>query len=124
MRRNVRIFLAVFALIMLSVSTAYAIFCTKCGTENPDDAKFCYRCGAGLGAGTQGYVVCRPIQDNYEIDGISANEYNRIKLLFYCQHCALLNGNSPSTCQVNHWPFYKHSRQTDQDICQQYFQRK
>ncbi len=25
------------------------MFCPKCGTENPDDAKFCSKCGAGLG---------------------------------------------------------------------------
>jgi len=26
------------------------MFCPKCGTENPDGAKFCAKCGAGLGA--------------------------------------------------------------------------
>ncbi len=26
------------------------MFCPKCGTENPDGAKFCSKCGAGLGA--------------------------------------------------------------------------
>ena len=26
------------------------MFCSKCGTENPDGAKFCSKCGAGLGA--------------------------------------------------------------------------
>jgi len=25
------------------------MFCSKCGTENPDGAKFCSKCGAGLG---------------------------------------------------------------------------
>jgi len=25
------------------------MFCPKCGTENPDDAKFCSKCGAALG---------------------------------------------------------------------------
>jgi uncharacterized membrane protein len=25
------------------------MFCSKCGTENPEGAKFCSRCGAGLG---------------------------------------------------------------------------
>jgi uncharacterized membrane protein len=24
------------------------MFCSKCGTENPDEAKFCSKCGAGL----------------------------------------------------------------------------
>ncbi len=26
------------------------MFCPKCGTENPEEAKFCSKCGAGLGA--------------------------------------------------------------------------
>lgn len=26
------------------------MFCPKCGTENPDDAKLCLKCGAALGA--------------------------------------------------------------------------
>ncbi len=30
------------------------MFCSKCGTENPEDAKFCSRCGAGMGAGATG----------------------------------------------------------------------
>jgi uncharacterized membrane protein len=25
------------------------MFCSKCGTENPEEAKFCSKCGAGLG---------------------------------------------------------------------------
>ena len=25
------------------------MFCPKCGTENPDEAKFCSKCGAGMG---------------------------------------------------------------------------
>lgn len=72
----VKIFLAVFALIMLSVSSAYAIFCAKCGTENPDDAKFCYRCGAELTGGTSpGYLVCHP---ETMIDGMSTSEFRPI----------------------------------------------
>jgi len=30
------------------------MFCSKCGTENPEDAKFCSKCGAGMGAGATG----------------------------------------------------------------------
>ena len=26
------------------------MFCSKCGTENPEGAKFCYKCGADIGA--------------------------------------------------------------------------
>jgi uncharacterized membrane protein len=29
------------------------MFCSKCGTENPDGTKFCSKCGAGLGAATK-----------------------------------------------------------------------
>jgi uncharacterized membrane protein len=28
------------------------MFCSKCGTENPEGAKFCSKCGAGLGVVT------------------------------------------------------------------------
>jgi uncharacterized membrane protein len=28
------------------------MFCSKCGTENPGEAKFCAKCGAGLGTAT------------------------------------------------------------------------
>ena len=30
------------------------MFCSKCGTENPENAKFCSKCGAGMGAGATG----------------------------------------------------------------------
>jgi FHA domain/zinc-ribbon domain len=29
------------------------VFCTRCGHENPDDARFCAQCGAPLGHGEQ-----------------------------------------------------------------------
>ena len=29
------------------------MFCSKCGAENPDGAKFCSKCGADLGASVQ-----------------------------------------------------------------------
>ena len=38
------VILATFAL----VASAFAVFCTQCGTDNPDNAKFCSKCGAKL----------------------------------------------------------------------------
>jgi uncharacterized membrane protein YvbJ len=29
------------------------MFCPKCGTENPDGAKFCSRCGGALGGAAE-----------------------------------------------------------------------
>ena len=34
------------------------VYCTKCGTQNPDDAKVCTQCGASLYAAT--YPAPRP----------------------------------------------------------------
>jgi uncharacterized membrane protein len=37
------------------------MFCSKCGTENPEGAKFCSKCGAGLGvAATPTEGAARP----------------------------------------------------------------
>ena len=30
------------------------MFCTQCGQQNPDDSRFCSRCGSQLGRGSQG----------------------------------------------------------------------
>lgn len=30
------------------------MFCSRCGTENPDDGSFCMKCGAGLGTSESG----------------------------------------------------------------------
>jgi len=48
------------------------MFCSKCGTENPEDAKFCSKCGAGLG------VAATPTEDTAKPEaesstGMSAN---------------------------------------------------
>jgi uncharacterized membrane protein len=48
------------------------MFCSKCGTENPDGAKFCSKCGAGLG------VVATPTEgaakpETESSTGMSAN---------------------------------------------------
>lgn len=42
------------------------MFCSKCGTENPEDAKFCSKCGAGMGAGATG------IEDTVKPEGESS----------------------------------------------------
>ncbi len=43
------------------------MFCSKCGAENPDDAKFCLKCGAALG------VVTAPSQASRQDSGLSPN---------------------------------------------------
>ena len=44
------------------------MFCSKCGAENPDGAKFCSKCGADLGASVQPSVT--PSEGD---TGLSAN---------------------------------------------------
>ena len=48
------------------------MFCSKCGTENPEEAKFCSKCGAGLG------VAATPTEGAAKLEaesstGLSAN---------------------------------------------------
>jgi uncharacterized membrane protein len=48
------------------------MFCSKCGTENPEGAKFCSKCGAGLG------VAATPTEGGAKLEaesstGLSAN---------------------------------------------------
>jgi uncharacterized membrane protein len=48
------------------------MFCSKCGTENPEGAKFCSKCGAGLG------VAATPTEGTPKLEaesstGLSAN---------------------------------------------------
>ena len=48
------------------------MFCSKCGTENPEGAKFCSKCGAGLGvAATPTEGVAKPEAESST--GLSAN---------------------------------------------------
>ena len=48
------------------------MFCSKCGTENPEEAKFCSKCGAGLGvAATPTEGAAKPEAESST--GLSAN---------------------------------------------------
>jgi uncharacterized membrane protein len=48
------------------------MFCSKCGTENPDGAKFCSKCGAELGAPTKpSEAIAKPEAESST--GMSAN---------------------------------------------------
>ena len=48
------------------------MFCSKCGAENPDGAKFCSKCGAALGvAATPSEGVAKPEAESST--GLSAN---------------------------------------------------
>lgn len=48
------------------------MFCPKCGTENPAEAKFCAKCGASMGAGETGAGgAARPEAESST--GMSAN---------------------------------------------------
>ena len=48
------------------------MFCSKCGTENPEGAKFCSKCGAGLGvAATPTEGAARP--ETESSTGMTAN---------------------------------------------------
>jgi len=46
-------FISILCVLTLS-STVYAIYCSQCGTQNSDDANFCYKCGATLRSSTEG----------------------------------------------------------------------
>jgi len=48
------------------------MFCSKCGTENPDGAKFCSKCGAELGAPAKpSEAIAKPEAESST--GMSAN---------------------------------------------------
>jgi hypothetical protein len=44
--------IALFILVLMTASPAFALFCRDCGTSIPDDSKFCSQCGK-----TQGTTV-------------------------------------------------------------------
>jgi tetratricopeptide (TPR) repeat protein len=48
MKRNIILLSIVIAVVLLFVVSAQAIFCNKCGTDNPDGSKFCSNCGNKL----------------------------------------------------------------------------
>ena len=39
------VILLIFFYLLLSISSAHAIFCSKCGKKNSDDASYCSKCG-------------------------------------------------------------------------------
>lgn len=58
MKRTCLIIVTLFVM-LITVQTAYAVFCSNCGTKNPDDANFCKKCGSNLqneGDESTGYV--------------------------------------------------------------------
>jgi tetratricopeptide (TPR) repeat protein len=48
MKRKFIILFVVTAIVFIFVIPAQAIFCSKCGTQNPDDGVFCIQCGTKL----------------------------------------------------------------------------
>jgi tetratricopeptide (TPR) repeat protein len=48
MKRKLCILFVVTAIVFIFVIPAQAIFCSKCGTQNPDDGVFCIKCGTKL----------------------------------------------------------------------------
>ena len=47
------------------------MFCSKCGTENPEGTKFCSKCGAGIGAAAPAEGPAKPEAESST--GMSAN---------------------------------------------------
>ncbi|MFO7772433.1 MAG: zinc-ribbon domain-containing protein [Dehalococcoidia bacterium] len=57
------------------------MFCPKCGTENPEEAKFCAKCGGGLGAAaTPAEGGAKPEAESST--GLSANVAGLLSYLF------------------------------------------
>lgn len=48
MKRKLSILFVVIAIVFIFVIPAQAIYCSKCGAQNPDDGVFCIQCGAKL----------------------------------------------------------------------------
>lgn len=48
MKRKLIFFSVVVAVVLMAVVPAQAIFCNKCGADNPDGSEYCISCGARL----------------------------------------------------------------------------
>jgi len=46
--KKLSLIIAVLFMLLISVQTAYAVFCSGCGTKSPDEANFCKKCGSKL----------------------------------------------------------------------------
>ena len=47
------------------------MYCTKCGTENKDNAKFCYKCSSLLSTETQGEPIAEEVLDDEDYDNLN-----------------------------------------------------
>ncbi len=57
--KKLGLFIAVLFMLLISVQTAYAVFCSNCGSKSSQDANFCKKCGSKLqddGDESTGYV--------------------------------------------------------------------
>ena len=62
-----------------------SVFCTQCGQQNPEDARFCARCGAvltvpGEGGGLEVVVVSAAEADVHVIDRLTKQELLRLRV--------------------------------------------
>ncbi len=48
MKRKLMLLNVIVAVVLIFATSAYAIFCQKCGANNPDDSIYCIKCGAKL----------------------------------------------------------------------------
>jgi len=82
MKRKYLVFLFIITATFALVLPAYAIFCSQCGTQNPDDAVYCSNCGAKLlhPKETDIYREASDLLSQYRYD-------QAIALLF--KHCAI-----------------------------------
>jgi len=67
-----KIILLSIVLVFLIPSLVMALYCDKCGTENKESAKFCYRCGKELGAGTKPGILC--VYEGVKVDDFKVTD--------------------------------------------------